>query len=387
MNKIKKIAIFTSNNYYDSKKHFSTHLKDSLEKLGAEVLLIDFSINPLNEEIFFQIKAFDADLTLSFNSQDSDQKGKYLWDYLKTPHLSMLLDPSLFYQQYVDLDYCLISCVDKFDVEWFKKRNTSSYFIPHAIEKSLKFSPNTPREADIVFIGSVYDPEAALETLRKNFSPELLEVTLRTLERTQKEKDSPYTYVLEEELKNKNISLEKGPLKDLAYQIDLYLRGAERLDLIRSIHSHEVHIFGGTGFQEPQEGRSWQELLKGKKNIIFHNATSYTDSLQVLKHSKISLNSAPFFKNGTHERIFASLMAGALPITNNNIWVEENFTDGVDILTFDRNHFEEVDSKISKYLNDENLRCDVVKAGQKKVLQHHTWDNRAQDILNLMDDL
>ena len=117
---------------------------------------------------------FNADLTLSFNSQLPDERGLYLWDHLKKPHLSLLLDPSIFYLEMAAGPLSFFSCVDELDVKWLKQKNIeNTVFIPHAIERELCHPPEAPRPYDVVFIGSIYDPVVARQTLKRNFSPEL----------------------------------------------------------------------------------------------------------------------------------------------------------------------------------------------------------------------
>ena len=74
----------------------------------------------------------------------------------------------------------------------------------------------------------------------------------------------------------------------------------------------------------------------------------------------------PFFKQGTHERLFASLAAGAVPLTPANLWIDKNFKKNKELLSFELPHFEEVDPLIQKVLQDETLRSAIALAGQKK---------------------
>ena len=88
-----------------------------------------------------------------------------------------------------------------------------------------------------------------------------------------------------------------------------------------------------------------------------------------------------FFQNGTHERIFTGLACGALPITSDNLWVRKNFVHGEDILIYPPKQWQEVNSWVENYLNNPAKRQQLVDKGRQKVMREHTWDVRAEQLL------
>ena len=66
----------------------------------------------------------------------------------------------------------------------------------------------------------------------------------------------------------------------------------------------------------------------------------YAQSLEVMADAKINLNVFPWFKAGTHDRIFNTLLQRSLPLTDSNRWVDAHFTNGVDIALYDLKHLE-----------------------------------------------
>ena len=69
----------------------------------------------------------------------------------------------------------------------------------------------------------------------------------------------------------------------------------------------------------------WKKYFEKQSNIIVHDAVPYAESLEIMKQSKIVLNSSIKNKFGAHERIFAGLASGALVLTNENIYLKEYF--------------------------------------------------------------
>ena len=60
-----------------------------------------------------------------------------------------------------------------------------------------------------------------------------------------------------------------------------------------------------------ESSRNWGDELREHKNIVVHPAVTYEQGLEIRKKLQICLNSMPFFKHGTHERIFNGLAGDA----------------------------------------------------------------------------
>jgi spore maturation protein CgeB len=100
-----------------------------------------------------------------------------------------------------------------------------------------------------------------------------------------------------------------------------------------------------------------------------------------MKRSKIVLNSSIKNKEGAHERIFSGLACGALVATMDNAFMREEFVDDKEILLFRHSRIDELNERVSGFLEDESKRAEAAAAGRKKVMANHTWDNRAQTML------
>ena len=173
----------------------------------------------------------------------------------------------------------------------------------------------------------------------------------------------------------------------LFYYVDYYTRGKERVELIRAIKDVPVDVFGETSQEMDVNRQGWEYYLRDCKNVRLHPSVPFSTSLEMLKQSKIALNSMPFFKNGTHERVFTALGSGALPITAGNIYWPAHFTDGEEIALYQRENGHRHGELVHKYLADETLRQTVVAKGAAKVQQEHTWDRRAEQALEQLPPL
>ena len=148
--------------------------------------------------------------------------------------------------------------------------------------------------------------------------------------------------------------------------------GLDRIELVRALKGCKIDIFGQAGTKH-----LWEKYL-GKKhpNITFHDAVPYEKALDLMKEAKVLLNSCPWIKNGTHERILAGLACGALVLTNENIYMKP-INDGESILYYRYNHREKAADKVKAVLADEHKREEIVHKGREVVMRGHTWDHHA----------
>ena len=80
------------------------------------------------------------------------------------------------------------------------------------------------------------------------------------------------------------------------------------------------------------------------------------------------------------------MLQKALVITDKTAYLENNFTDGEDILLFDLNHLQEIPARIKELLTCEEKRKRIADNGFKKALQQHTWKNRVVKILEMIEE-
>ena len=156
----------------------------------------------------------------------------------------------------------------------------------------------------------------------------------------------------------------------------MYIRGKDKVALVRAIKEARVDIFGSS-----QNERGWKYYVGDKKNIVIHDPVSYEEALRIMRRSKIVLNSCPWIVYGGHERAFSGLASGALVITNENDFMSKYFTNNESIVFYRYGNLDLLDQCINEYLVNDARRELVVKYGRDQVMKYHTWDQRAQQLL------
>lgn len=380
---INKICLITNYNFYESKRHFTQALAAALNRLNVETKIIDAQENALGAAEISSIVRFAPNLTCSFNSLLPMADNHFVWDFLEIPHLSILVDPALYSINLINSRYSIISSVDRFDCEDIRSNGFQNvFFWPHAVEADVTFNENGDRPLDVIFVGSCYD----YETLQASWKQILSEAQRKILEdAVDIVLSEPHTSLAQALVKAWNAT--KLPLQGvdfltLFYYLDYYTRGKDRVDLINSVKDAHVHVYGDLSQDIAGSLLGWPQYLSSHPHVTVHPGVKFTEIFEILKKSKICLNSMPFFKNGSHERIFTGLMCGSVPLTTDNLYMREIFKENEDLLFYQSSRLDLVNAAVNACLENEKKRCSIAHSGREKVLKGHTWDQRAEQLLS-----
>jgi len=377
----KKICLFTNYNQYESKRHFTKKFVEALNRQNIETKVIDANEKVIDVESVKSLHEFAPDFTCSFNSMNPLRGGKFLWDFLKIPHLSFLVDPSFYATDLIESPYSIISCVDRSDCSAIRTSGFENVlFFPHAVERDLAPEKGVERDLDVVFLGSCYDYESLRMAWRAR-NPEALNKVLDDAIDIVFSTDR--LSLAEALVEAWNISKcdPRGVDFPVLYSyLDNYTRGKDRVELIRSITNAKIHVFGELSPDNPVGILGWSQYLKAQSNVTVHPPMPYSEIFPILKRAKIVLNSMPFFRDGTHERIFNALACGGLPVTSESMYLREQFKDGQEMVFYQGSNRGAVNAKVDDFLSNEKKRQEAVMHGRDKVMKHHTWDARVEQL-------
>lgn len=378
---IQDIWIITNYNLYESKRYFSAKLAEALKRRGVAVRLLDVQND--NPQSWAQKNTKLPDLCCSFHRTPPSTAGKFFWDEKKIPFWSILVDPAFYDLNLTASPLSLLSSVDQNDLElWREKGFTRGFFWPHGVEKELEAPSRGERPYDVVFFGSCYDPVGLRKAWKQYCPPPVSKLVDQASKRYLEDPSLPFWSIVKEESQRKKMELSEVQNIKVCQLVDFYTRGVDRFAMLRAIKDARVHIFGGTCWREELPIQGWGAYFPQPSNIVLHPAVSYQESLEILKQSKICLNSSPMFKRGTHERIFNGLMCGCAVVTTENGWISDNFSIGEEISVYRPRHWEGINEQINDLLAHPEKLARQAAAGRAKVLQHHTWDHRVEELLH-----
>lgn len=385
---IKKVCLITNYNLYESKRHFCQKLAEALERASVETLVIDTKEEAIDVSLAKKIQSFQPDLTCSFNTLEPLYEDQFLWDLLKIPHLAFLVDPAFYSINLINSPYSIVSCVDRDDVNSILGEGFQNvFFMPHAVERDLFDQPREKKAYEAVFIGTCYDYENLEKMWKRDLALPLQRILGEAIEIFEESPRINLDEALKEAWSHSNLTPNPQYILELYHYLDSYTRGKDRINLIKSLEGVDIHIFGTLSKDTPGAEKGWKEYFEGYPSVHVHDSVNLAQSFQILRQSKLCLNSMPFFKNGSHERVFNGYACDCLPLTTENCFMRELFVEGEDICFYFKKVQPEANIQIRKILKDEEWRSSMVEKGKSKVRKSHTWDQRARELKEILPSL
>lgn len=368
---------------YNVLHHFTRSLFDALSRTGVHCRLLTAQYKD-PAEFIDKILKDPPDCTLSFNGLLPDEKGNFLCDMLRIPHVACLVDSPQDFLSLVHSPFSVITCVDRFACDFFQGMHFQNViFMPHAADRNIfsqSISIQGPRPYDVLLLGSYIDYDDIHKAWTKKYDPEFVLAILEAAEQTLTDPNVSYVQALAQGMDKyaKRIGgfdPTKVDFITLLSELENYIRGKDRITLVNSITDAKIDIFG-------KDSMRWKKHLKNPSKVVLHEAVPYEESLLLMQKSKIVLSSSPSFKQGAHERVFTGLASGAAVMTNNNSFLRENFKHGENILFHRYPEGKEVNDSINEYLNNPEKRYELISKGREIVRNNHTWDHRAAVLVN-----
>lgn len=195
----------------------------------------------------------------------------------------------------------------------------------------------------------------------------------------------PYRTV--EEVEMEHCYREMGPQKDEDMRmpmhkmifIDMYVRNYFRGEVIR--------ILADNGFSIKTIGAGWEKLpVKHPNRMTMMGQTDSLTCLQEIRNSKVSVNVLPWFKDGVHDRVFNSILNGAVCFTDESKYQKEILKEGAGVSYYELGNEAAICEKMERLLSNQKLLEENVQRGLEIVRKEHTWANRARKFLRMVQD-
>lgn len=357
-------VLMPSSSQYEVLHHFARKLYEAFVRSGASCRLLSG-----DERIYATLNS-PPDFTIGFNGALKVEDGSLVCDHIKVPHVSCLVDPPFRFLELTSSPFVIITCDDQTGCSLLKTRGFDrAVFLPHAVEQELVADPHMERIYDIAFLATCIDGEKRKKDWKKHFGTQIFKVMDQAAEAALGDNTTSFISVLEEQLDPKEY-------QQVYEEVEMYIKGVDREELLNAFPDHPVHVFGGSVDQS-----GWKDRIKKHSNIIVHDPVSYHEALEIMKRSKVVLNSSIKNKLGAHERIFTAAACGAVVVTNDNPLMQQYFRDGKDLFLYDRLNFEKTRRQVQDVLDDENKRLQIAEAGRACVMSAHTWDHRVEQLL------
>lgn len=369
--------------------HFTLELAEALNRQGVRCRILEAerqNPKPFLDKLFTD----PPQCTLSFNGLLPDKDGRFFCEMIQIPHVACLVDSPNHFVSLARSPYSIVTCPDKIDCDFFiGLHQPNVLFMPHGFDQFLISPIDNKRPREVTALFSFIDDEHIRNSWKQRYSKSLCKALDEAAEHALSESNISYIQAFVEAINRQAGQPDAVNPKDVDFitvldDLIMYMKAKDRIHLVKSITDARVEIYGSS----PEGKRSWQDAIGSKSpNITCHPPIPFEQALEVMKESKIVLNSFPWVKYGAHERLFTSLACGALPITTENAFLQETFTDGVNIAFYRYGNLKKVNDMVNTYLKEEKKRQNLVEKGQKVILKHHTWDTRAEHLLKQLEPI
>lgn len=388
---MKKLLFFTGD--IETQGYFSLQIAEAMERLGHETFIYDLSRPWESTEKFFRFFEEDNTALINFNFHGMsgeeyflDENDTMMWEALRIPSYNIVVDHPMYYHHFLEKvpkNYCHIS-IDRNHEAYMRRffpEIKNGPYLPLAGTQLYPNKTNVPiayRKYDVTMVGNYCRPSTfdkyitriddEYTAFYRGMIEELLSDSYRTVEEVaEAHLRAELGEVPEEELKKTMAALTF---------IDLYVRYTFRGRAVQELVDAgvKVHVFGD----------GWELLeCRHPENLMIMNSLNSEGCLKKLCQTKLSLNVMPWFKDGAHDRIFNTMLNGALCLTDSSVYLDEILHDGTDCMIYSLAQLEKLPEIAKGLLKDPDRMQRIADNGYEMAKAGHTWAHRA----NLLHDL
>lgn len=372
---------------YNSYLYFAGSLADALTKAGHHVEIFSSEQEPLTAMERFIGRSFDA--VFDFNSELPRLKmedDSYFLDQIQAPFYDILLDHPLYHHDTLKqkISDFHVLCLDE------NHKNYVKACYPHIISAGLfpvtgddiapMDSSYPQKELDVLFSGTYTDYREIEDSIKTcpSFLGDLTKKLITLMQEQPTLSQEEALRLLLPSLEEAEIIEETFPLHMQAcFLCDSYLRAYKREQLLLYLAKHDVPLtLCGNGFRKSP--------LAEFSHIQIIDDINFSDTFSLFRRSKITLNLLPEFKNGTHDRIYSSLLNHSLCLTDSSPLLEKQFKNGRDLIFYEYQNLDKLTEQVFDLLNDKSRLAEISQNGYFQTKENHSWQARAAYLLSVL---
>ena len=145
-----------------------------------------------------------------------------------------------------------------------------------------------------------------------------------------------------------------------------------------------IRVLDEAGLSIEIYGRNWDAPdYNPSEHIHIHERISSEECNEKIADAKITLNCMPWYKRGSSERPFNTMLNGSLCFIDASEYLLERFEDGKEISFFDIQKPEELAQKLKYYLEHLDEAQEIADRAYDIVKENDTWECRLKTILKM----
>lgn len=395
--KIKKIVLFKGD--IETTAYFSEQMEKTFLREGYETFFYDYKnvAASVRKLLLFIEKGRTAVVTFNYHGLCGDSevfydenKKEYIWDAFDIPCINIAVDHPFYYHRFFQVlpkHYIHISIDrnhERYMEEYFPEIKRGP-FLPLAgtsLFPKGDYKPIGKRSKDIVFTGN-YVPPQNFNVYIERAGEEYTRFYMGILEELKAHPSRLLEDVAEEHLKREIPEATHDEIRETLGNmifLDMYIRFYFRGEAIR--------LLAEAGFPVHVYGNGWEELECAKKeNILIGGSLDSLECLQKISEGKLSLNVMPWFKEGAHDRIFNSMLNGAVCVTDSSRYLDGFLKQKENAAVYSLEAMEELPGLVGELLENEKRMQEIADRGFEMARNGHTWENRAMIIVGILRTL
>lgn len=394
MEKLGKLVLFHSE--LDTLNLFSSQLRQGFEELGYEIFEFDLQQSTISLGLLYDfMKGTPITAMIGFNMPFFGMQlpsGENMWEVLDIPCINILVDHPYWYHNILmrTPQTGIILCIDcghSQYVERFYPHIPCTGFLPHGgtpAQNVLK--PISARGIDVLYAGSLFASYAASQQPDfTRFPFPAKEICEASIARLLADPANTIESVVESQLLKAGVTLPDEELRK-------FISSCIYIERTVSSHYREkiVSSVAKAGISLTIYGDGWSECdWITLPNVHYGGRISPAAVLEKMEDSKIVLNTMPWFKDGSHERIFNAMLRSAVAFSESSAYLEEILPASA-WRSFDLipDHLEALPGQITDLLSNSQQLQSIASTGYNLAVSEHTWQMRARemhrDLLSLL---
>lgn len=382
---MKKIILFIGG--VETLDYFSLQLADAFVEMGHEVFVFDLQeeIDNYVSLLWFCEKDNTVMISFNFTAMQGDdiflEKDVLFWDKHNIPCINIVVDHPFYYHKLIQRVPRLYHqiCIDRYHEQYMRHFFPAIKLEPFLPLGGTAVNPTHPytmlkdRPIDIIFTGNYTPPhtfDKHITRIDEEYTAFYHSIIDALIADTNLGMEEVFETYLRKEIEDISEEDLKSCMEKMIF-IDLYIRFYFRGLVVKTIVDSglKVHVFG----------KGWDYLeCEHPENIIDGDGIDSYTCLEKISQAKISLNVMPWFKDGAHDRIFNSMLNGALCLSDSSIYLNQEFIDGENIKFYSLTAIDQLPEMIQSLLDNPEKMQKIADAGYKKAKQEHTWASRAE---------
>lgn len=368
----------------DTLNLFSEEIAKGFSDLGIDIIWIDVRENlAAIGRILEYVEQYEELAAIDFNSAKFGLKtpeGQKVFEILGIYCINILVDHPYWYPEQLQNmpGYGAVICIDQNHMNYvnrFYPNISTVAFMPHGGYECVR---NEDRPIDVFYAGSIYESLAEVqkpdwtkwvfdaEMICNNVVNYLLEHTGDTIEAVFEKILTANGIVLDEEQLREFIS-------ECAY-VERIVSSYYRRMVVEALARHGIKL--------TICGLGWGTYdFVNLPNVEYIGMISPEQVLEKMASAKMVLNTMPWFKCGSHERVYNAMLNGAVLISEENEYLKENLPkDGWIGYPVCKEAIEELPERITSVLQNENKWKEMKTIAYQYAADEQTWRSRGTDI-------